>query len=509
MKTKKLISLVLALAMIASFAVLPLTANAAELVFSSNPIYKTSKAFSEYPLTYEATVKLPAGYSQRPGVIAGNYKDDITNCISFEVQTNGNPRIFVRYGSAGGQNISILFNNVNICTGEWVHVAIAIDRTNSKVLCYINGELKQTISNITYPAFNITNPLCLGADLRNGNAQYFKGNIKNVALYSDVRTASEISSDYTSGSLDDDGLICAYEISGAQNGENPSKIEDISGNGYDFFLNETWLETEPELEEYAYSFAVVGDTQIINTSYPQYFSGIYEWITDNAEKYNTKFIFGLGDITDKDADAEWSRAKSAFDDTGKKLPLSIVRGNHDSVSKYNTYFPYSEYGHKVSGSYDNTMLNTYIKFDVGNVKYLLVNLDFGAPDNILNWAGNIISENKDRNVIVTTHAYLFRDGTTLDKNDVVPPTVYGSTYNNGDDIWEKLIKKHENIVLVLSGHDPCDNVVMAQTEGENGNIVTQLLIDPQGTDVTYNGVGLVAMLHFSEDGKNVQLRYYY
>ncbi|MBQ5808546.1 MAG: hypothetical protein IIW21_02175 [Clostridia bacterium] len=122
-------------------------------------------------------------------------------------------------------------------------------------------------------------------------------------------------------------------------------------------------------------------------------------------------------------------------------------------------------------------------------------------------AGKLCDSYPDHNVIITTHAYLFRDGTTLDENDVCPPSGSGN-YNNGDDMWDKLVSKHENIVLVISGHDPSDLVVLTQTEGEGGNVVSQLLVDPQTTDKTYEGLGMVAMLYFSEDGQNVTLQYY-
>ena len=35
-----------------------------------------------------------------------------------------------------------------------------------------------------------------------------------------------------------------------------------------------------------------------------------------------------------------------------------------------------------------------------------------------------------------------------------------------------------------------------------------MLIDPQGADNTYGGLGAVAMLYFSEDGKDVTVNYY-
>jgi hypothetical protein len=62
--------------------------------------------------------------------------------------------------------------------------------------------------------------------------------------------------------------------------------------------------------------------------------------------------------------------------------------------------------------------------------------------------------------------------------------------------------------LVISGHDPSDQIVVAQDEGENGNIVTQMLVDPQGADANLGGLGMVAMLYFSEDGRDVTVEYY-
>ncbi|MBE6593666.1 MAG: hypothetical protein E7642_06690 [Ruminococcaceae bacterium] len=49
---------------------------------------------------------------------------------------------------------------------------------------------------------------------------------------------------------------------------------------------------------------------------------------------------------------------------------------------------------------------------------------------------------------------------------------------------------------------------MAQEEGDNGNVVTQLLVDPQGVDANMTATGMVALLHFSEDGKDVSVEYY-
>jgi len=82
--------------------------------------------------------------------------------------------------------------------------------------------------------------------------------------------------------------------------------------------------------------------------------------------------------------------------------------------------------------------------------------------------------------------------------------------NYGEAMWEKFISKHENIVLVMSGHIGHDYVVVNQRKGVNGNMVTEMLMDFQSVDnaaSNYNlakdGCGIVNLLHFSADGKTV------
>ena len=71
----------------------------------------------------------------------------------------------------------------------------------------------------------------------------------------------------------------------------------------------------------------------------------------------------------------------------------------------------------------------------------------------------------------------------------------------------------ENLEVLSAETESDDSVVEVAEEevklkGEKGNTVTQMLIDPQTTDLTNGGLGLVAMLYFSEDGKKVDVRYY-
>ena len=267
----------------------------------------------------------------------------------------------------------------------------------------------------------------------------------------------------------------------------------------------------PEVEpvgEYAYSFALVGDTQNVNRLYPEDYPTIYKWIVDNAEEKKIAYVMGLGDITDGSSSQEWQRAQESFWLLAKNgIPHSQVRGNHDNKDNFELYLGSDmDYQDSIQGAYNDKMANTWRLLEVGQVKYLIFALDYGFGDDVMEWAGEIIERYPEHNVIITTHAYMHRDKTTLDAGDECPPSETGG--KDGDYIWENFISKYENIKMVFCGHIDCDNVQISEQIGDHGNKVTQVLVDPQQIDKVIGPTGLVAMFYFSEDGRNVKLQYY-
>lgn len=457
-----------------------------------------------FPYTIEATVVLPQGFKGRGGIIIGNYVDYNQTFLNLEIQTNGNPRLcFVNAESQFLSNADIIFDKVDVRTGVPVHLAITINPALNNVIIYVDGKPAQTVKISGFYRFNFSNGFIIGGDYREDNVHYFKGKILNVSLYNDVRTSDEIFADATSDSFDKESLMAMWKLSSSD------IIEDLSGNGHDIVVikNSVWFDESDMTGDYGYSFAVIGDTQIVNCYYPDKFHHIYDWIIDNAEQKNIKFVFGLGDITDKNGGGEWTRAKKNIAKMNGVVPYSIVRGNHDGITEYVNTFPLGEFNGTVTGSYDGTMLNTYHSFEVGKIKYLVINLDYASGDDVLEWANKIILLHPYHNVIITTHIYLNKDGETVSANDSVSAIKYGAV-NTPDDVWQKLIRKHKNIVLVLSGHVANSKIVVSQIKGDHGNTVTQLLVNPQKIDHVQGATGLVAMLYFSKDGKNVSVEYY-
>ncbi len=456
--------------------------------------------------TFEAFIHLPTNVTDRGGVILGNFKDGGNHYFNFEIYNNGVPRIAGTYSSNVGTTYDYQFNSVDVRGDKPVHLTITLDKTTGVANCYLNGEFKQskTQSLVTVNEQILDNRMIIGNDLRSGTKRNFLGTIGAVAVYTDIRTVEEIVNDAWEIDLESDNLEMYFNLAGLETGDD---IEDLTGNGYNAkFGTRTqaeksdWIYDKAEVTDYLYSFAVVGDTQMIARYYPTRFSEIYDWILANQRAKKIGYVFGLGDITEDNASSEWVLAKDhILDKLTGVIPYSVVRGNHDGVSNINGVFATEEYMSQFDGFYkENDITNSYRFFTIAETDYLLITLDYGASDSVLSWAGDIIGANPDKKVIITTHAYLYRDGTTLDKGDVCPPSTSGG-YNNGDHMWDKLISKYENIYLVMSGHDPSANVVVTQAEGVNGNIVTQILTDHQGID-TSTPTGMVTMLYFKADG---------
>ena len=285
----------------------------------------------------------------------------------------------------------------------------------------------------------------------------------------------------------------------------------------DYIANTKVFYEKPMVDasEYAYSLAIVGDTQVVCENDALYnqngMDTLYQWIVDNAAAKNIQYVLGVGDITQHQKDAaEFALAKEAISKMNGVVPYSLARGNHDNSDPYNNTFNTDFYKSQFDGFYNNKLENAYKLMTLGETKYLFITLDYGPEDAVLEWAGNLCETYPDRKVIITTHAYLYSDGTTIDTGDSCDPITMNKRENNGETIWEKLGKKHENIFMIISGHECSDRVLVTEAEGENGNIVTQMLVDFQGVDASYGygSTGMITMLYFSKDGKSVTVETY-
>ncbi len=473
------------------------------MTFKPYGIYKTAEPLDAVPATYEAWVRIPEGRTYDSGIILGNSRSSHYHSFQVHVYENSAPMIkfITKVPDTKGTSKTYTFNNVNLATGEWVHFAIVCDAANKTISCYVNGKLEQSASFTFAPQIS-PEPLVLGGDNGTGNEDYFKGQLRSATLYSDVRTAEEIKADMVAVDITDENLMAHYDLTDATFGED---IADGADN-YDM-IYDPWFYSREDVTDFAYSMAIIGDQQVISIKYPSLLHEMYDWILANKDKYNMKYVMALGDITnDRDDVAEWTLVASQFKRLSGILPMAICRGNHDYSEPFNTYLNFDGYTSDIVGRYEGKMDNHYKVAKIGNTDYLFMVLDYGPKDEVLQWAGEVTAAYPEHKVIVITHSYMNDDETTTGENDSTAPTTnYG--YNNGDDMWEKYVRKYENIVMVLSGHIGSDYTYATKAVGDHGNVVTQMLIDPQGIDV-YTPTGMVHMFYFNEEGNKITVDMY-
>ncbi len=229
---KKLALILMSLLMFVSLAVPALAADEG-MTFPAENLYPLAKDVEKGPLTFEAVIRLPKGYAERAGMFVSSFGVDKTTSIS--LQFNSAKVLELYYELPTAKNVRHKFTDIPVTlvsTGEWVHIAVVKDDAAGQVHAYINGELVQTASNAPQayghdnPAEGVTPmPFCVGGDYRNGNTVNWKGEIREIALYADVRTADEIKADAVEIKADKDMQVWLQLEKGM------TAAKDLSGNG--------------------------------------------------------------------------------------------------------------------------------------------------------------------------------------------------------------------------------------------------------------------------------------
>jgi len=207
-----------------------------------------------------------------------------------------------------------------------------------------------------------------------------------------------------------------------------------------------------------FTVVLLPDTQLYSQEHPDTYVAQMKWIKSNAAKDNIRFVIHLGDIVNRHGiEKQWQNADNAHRILDGVVPYSMVPGNHDFEHRgkqftretplYTKYFPPSRFENHpwYGGHMGRTNANNFCFFEGGGKKFMVVSLEVWPSDQAIEWADGVVGSHKDREVIIATHSYLDRGGRSRQKRDEV-------NSNSGQDLWNKLVSKHENIFMVVCGH---------------------------------------------------------
>ena len=245
----------------------------------------------------------------------------------------------------------------------------------------------------------------------------------------------------------------------------------------------------------AFTVVLLPDTQKYTEAFPDIFVAQTAWVRRQAGEDNIKFAIHLGDITEDNLKSEWKTADTAMRQLEGVVPYSVLPGNHDGINngpgtdRYNATFPPSRFANRpwYGGHRGKTNDNNYCFLNAAGISFLIVSLEYGATDDVLAWANALVAKHRDKQVIVATHCYMYYDDTRLGPGDDYSPHEKSKKRNDGEQIWEKFIKRHRNIFLVVSGHVKGDGAGRLVSEGNAGNKVHQILANYQTLENGGNG----------------------
>ncbi|MBN1514848.1 MAG: metallophosphoesterase [Phycisphaerae bacterium] len=274
----------------------------------------------------------------------------------------------------------------------------------------------------------------------------------------------------------------------------------------------------------AWTLVVLPDTQVYSLRFPGLFTAQTGWILQNRQPRNIQYVVQLGDIVNNNTPREWANARAALRLLDGVVPYALCPGNHDygpsgDASQRNTllneYFPFDEISRwpTFGGAMEKGRLdNTYHLFETGDVKWIILALEWAPRDETVAWANDVMSRHPDHSGILITHAFVNNNDRRYDITDTEHPQDYNphqyrtpGSKNDGQQLWDKLVRKH-NFALVLNGHVLGDGTGYVATKNDRGRTVHQILSNYQMREL--GGEAYLRLLEFDPDGKTVLVKTY-
>lgn len=239
---------------------------------------------------------------------------------------------------------------------------------------------------------------------------------------------------------------------------------------------------------FAHVHVILPDTQKYVGYYPDIWYNQINWICYYKEYLDIDFVTHVGDIVDVGNSINmWETAYSAFSRLATyDIKYGIAPGNHDYYFKSNdTLEFYKQYfGNLISNNYTFFMpgkiQNNYQIINRDGDEFIIINLEYEPPLDVLEWANITLQENSDKIAIINSHAILDDCG-----NRIVP-------------IFENLIYDNCNIKLTVNGHYAlCSGEGMKVISNKCGEPVFVLMQDYQAREK--GGNGYLRYLHFEKN----------
>ena len=272
----------------------------------------------------------------------------------------------------------------------------------------------------------------------------------------------------------------------------------------------------------AYVFAIIPDTQDYTSNQTledNSFSRMTDWLVDQKDSLSIAHAIHVGDIVQFGAPGQWAIAEDAMERLDGQITYTLAIGNHDqqrpgfaSAFSFETdvdaYFTPEQVGATPAqggGTYDgfdvgpdvfgdgstyaDSIRNHYSTIVTPDGQgWLMMSLEFGMPDDVLRWAGEVIEAHPDHRVVIDTHSWNGGDGRVTPTTEPLNTDNGGWGYairenprgvNDGEDAWRELASKHPNVTFTFNGHNFMGGAETVVSYGPGGDPVHQMFVNYQ------------------------------
>jgi hypothetical protein len=250
----------------------------------------------------------------------------------------------------------------------------------------------------------------------------------------------------------------------------------------------------PDPDSRRFTLAVMPDTQYLfdgPSIHPAPLEASLRYLLEHGKDDNIVFLSHLGDLTQNGAEAEFDAIGETFGILDRRgVGYSVLAGNHDvksstddqrgSTPYLDTFGPQRFKGRKTFGGASDDGYNTYHLFTAGGREWMVLALDWRLSAKGYAWAKDVLARHPSTPVVLTTHELVVEENTL-------------SSY--GQQLWDQLIKDHDQIFLTLNGHYwPAGRAVR---ENAAGHDVHLHLTNYQNR--YFGGAAMVRLYHFDLD----------
>lgn len=269
----------------------------------------------------------------------------------------------------------------------------------------------------------------------------------------------------------------------------------------------------PSIDAYAEDIELIEEDNytILWTSDPQWYSFAYqeilidqnEWVIENFDRLNMKYIIHTGDFVDLPHNSDqWGFVTEQYkkwDDAG--LPYGVLAGNHDvdgtDYTEFGEYFGTARFENNAwyGESYENNR-GHYDLLTIDGTDFIFVYLGYGDHTEAdYKWINGVLEKHADRIAFISFHEYLYANGTRTDI---------------GNEIFDKVVLKNPNVRMVMCGHN-YNATRLVEDIDDNGDgiadrTVYQIMANYQNLE--NGGNGYMRFLEFDKKDGTVAFRTY-